>query len=104
MRKLDRFTKPYFETRGEIEVGLYEVIRHRSNEAIPFEEKFSSLKEARMFIYQYAHNNSEWLNVNGDISEFNFKNNRVEKENRWHGNVIEKVYKVRYKDLNEWNK
>lgn len=104
MRKLDRFTKPYFETRGEKEVGVYEIVRHKSNESILFEEKFNSLKEARMFIYQYAHNNLEWLNVNSDISEFNFKDNRDEKDNKWHDNAIEKVYKKEYKDLKDWKK
>jgi hypothetical protein len=101
VRNLSRFTNPYFETRGEKENGVYEVVRHKGNEQVPFKEKFNSLKEARKFIYQYAHKNPEWLNINGDISEFNFKEDR--KQNSWHGNVIEKVYKVLYKDLNEWN-
>ncbi|MCU4969267.1 hypothetical protein [Bacillus toyonensis] len=104
MKKLDRFTKPYFETRGDKENGVYEVIRYKNDEFIPFKEKFDSLKKARMFIYRYVLNNPEWLNVNGDISEFNFKDGRDEKDNKWHDNVSEKVYKKKYKDFKDWKK
>ncbi|MEM5609258.1 hypothetical protein AAHH76_30005 [Bacillus toyonensis] len=45
MKKLDRFTKPYFETRGDKENGVYEVIRYKNDEFIPFKEKFDSLKK-----------------------------------------------------------
>ncbi|PEO19849.1 hypothetical protein [Bacillus wiedmannii] len=102
MRKLDRLTKPYFETRGHREKGVYQVIRHKDGETFPFEEEFSSLKETRVFIYEYALNNPEWLNINGNISELNYKDDR--KRNPWYDNVIEQVYKVLYKDFPEWNK
>ncbi|WIG14992.1 hypothetical protein [Bacillus thuringiensis] len=100
MRKLDRFTKPYFETRGE--KSIYEVFTYKGDKPLPFKERFKSLKEARMFIYQYVHNNPEWLNENGNISELNYKDDR--KRNPWYDNVIEQVYKVLYKDFPKWNK
>ncbi|WP_193222096.1 hypothetical protein [Bacillus sp. B3-WWTP-C-10-D-3] len=104
MRNLDRFTKPYFETRGEKGKGIYEVFRYKGDKPLPFKERFKSLKEARMFIYQYAHNNPEWLNENGDISEYNFKRGREDNKNRWHGNATITAYKKEYPDFEDWEK
>ncbi|MEI5869220.1 hypothetical protein WBS46_16730 [Bacillus albus] len=103
MRDLDRFTKPYFETKGEKEKGIYEVFRYKGDKPLPFKERFKSLKEARMFIYQYAHDNPEWLNENGDISELNVKDKRENAKNRWHGNATETAYS-KYIDFKDWNK
>ncbi|PEC21422.1 hypothetical protein COM96_14245 [Bacillus cereus] len=100
MRQIERFTEPYFKTVGERN-KTYRVIGCKDGEEKLFPITFKTLKKARTFNHGHAHRNPEWLNANGDISEYNVKLGRDEYKNVWHDNVIENVYK-NYADFNDW--
>ncbi|NCA65944.1 hypothetical protein CN384_25850 [Bacillus thuringiensis] len=102
VKKIKRGTEPYFKTLGERD-KTYIVVGYKDGDEYPLGEGFKTLKQARMFNNEYAHDNPEWLNENGDISEFNVKDNRENAQNRWHGNATETAYS-KYTDFKDWNK
>ncbi|MEW9139038.1 hypothetical protein ACQGSH_19850 [Bacillus wiedmannii] len=94
------FTEPYFKTVGE-QSKAYRVIGCKDGKEKHFPITFKTLKRARIFNYKYACENPEWLNRNGDISEYNVKIGRPEYKNIWHDNVIKSVYQ-KYTDFDSW--
>ncbi|SCN41844.1 Uncharacterized protein BCRIVMBC938_05987 [Bacillus wiedmannii] len=81
MRRIDLIPKPFFETIGE-HGTTYFVYGYRTTKPKLHLGEFSSLKEARQFIYKYAYENPRWLNVDGDINEYNKEPSRPESKNK----------------------
>ncbi|MED0983031.1 hypothetical protein P4T48_27015 [Bacillus paramycoides] len=102
MRKIDIVPKPFFETVGE-QGKTYFVYGYATGEPKLSLGMFDSLKEARQFIYKYAHENPQWLNGNGDINEYNNKPSRLEKDNEWYEGGIKQEY-TKYTDFKDWKK
>lgn len=102
LKRIGKFTQPYFETNGK-EGESYHLVGYIDDRKVVFPNEFSSLKETRMFINKYVKNHPEWLNVNGDISEYNVMPNREGYPDKWHGNVVNAVYKG-YTDFKYWEK
>ncbi|UPJ18272.1 hypothetical protein MYW48_09460 [Bacillus cereus] len=75
IKSIQDFTEPYFKTVGE-QSKAYRVIAYKDGKEKHFPVSFKTLKRARIFNYRYAFENPEWLNRNGDISEYNVKMGR----------------------------
>ncbi|AZJ24658.1 hypothetical protein [Bacillus mycoides] len=102
MRRIDLIPKPFFETIGE-HGTTYFVYGYRTAKPKLHLGEFSSLKEARQFIYKYAYENPQWLNVDGDINEYNKKPSRPESKNKWYKGVVKKEY-MKYANFKDWKK
>ncbi|MEH7244904.1 hypothetical protein COC60_17780 [Bacillus thuringiensis] len=102
MKKIDLLPKPFFETLGE-HGTTYFVYGYRFAKPKLYLGEYNSLKEARQFIYKYAHNKPQWLNTDGDINEYNNKPSRHVNDNKCYKGVVEKEYK-KYADFKNWKK
>lgn len=102
MKKIDLIPKPFFETLGEHGTTYFVYGYRIAKPRLHFGE-FNSLKEARQFIYKYAHKNHQWLNEDGDINEYNNKPSKSERDNKWYKGLVEKEYK-KYADFEDWKK
>lgn len=103
MRRIGESKRPFFATHGE-EGTTYFVHGY----AVGIEQKiyfgeFNCLKEARQFIFRYAHRNKEWLNKKGDVNEYNNKPSRPDKDDDWNEDIIRKEYS-KYTDFKDWKK